>query len=378
MTDGPVRRPRMLLLQHAVYPYRRQLFDKLASAIELTVVFCVSRKPFRRWDTSGMFVDPPFRARVLSHLRLGRLVVNHGLVGELRRGHFDVIVVGVIDLITLPQLALLLLWSFFFRIPVVACEEFFPTPWYLQSRPIVARVAVMARRLVYRRCAAYATWNLRTPDFLRSCGIEDARIFSGPHFYPEPSGTSPPKSRNPTPTFVCIAYLLPRKGLTTLIRAFKRIPGDVALAIAGSGDHETELRRESDGDPRVHFLGHLEDQGKRTLLANAYALVLPTLWDPWGLVVNEALYEGVPVVVTDAAGVAPSIGAAGLVVPAGDEDALHDALSKLLQDRGLRDAMADSARATVADWTLEAQAQPLLDAIRLALASRSGGELARL
>jgi glycosyltransferase involved in cell wall biosynthesis len=362
-------RMRVLLLQHAIYPYRRPLFDELAKTLDLTVVFCVRSKAFRRWDTSRALVDPQFKPLVLPHIRVGPVVLTRGLLRLLRQDRFDVIVIGVIDFITLPQVCLLLLWSWLQRIPLVTCEEFFPTRWYMESRPTIARVAVAMRRFVYRRSSAFATWNPKARDFLVSCGIEESRIFFGPHFYPPTEGTPGPSASGSAPTFVTIAYFLPRKGLLTLVRVFKRIEGDVLLMIAGSGEQEDELRAAGADDPRIQFVGHLDAGPKRSLLASAYAFVLPTLWDPWGLVVNEALYEGVPVVVTDAAGVSPCLAKAGLVVPAGDEQALYDALRLLLEDRLLRDSMAETARSIVAQWTVGAQAQPLLDAIRLALTS---------
>jgi len=372
--SGPGSRPRVLLLQHAIYPYRRPVFEELARSLDLTVLFCVRSKAFRRWETADMLESTAFRARVLPHLRAGPIVVNRGLLGELRRGRFDAVVVGVIDLITLPQVLVLLVAAAVRRTPVVVCEEFFPTSWYLRSRPVVARVALAVRRFVYRRAAAFATWNPKASAYLAECGVPPDRVFSGPHFYPveQPATNSGLQAGPGTRELVSISYLLPRKGLDVLIRAFRAVEGDAALVIAGSGEHERALRATAEGDGRIRFVGHVDGARKAELLAGAYALVLPTLWDPWGLVVNEALAYGVPVVVTDAAGTSACIDGAGIVVPAGDEAALAGALRRLLEDPPLRDELARRAPEVLASWTLEAQCGALEAAVRRALGGAGG------
>ncbi len=52
--------------------------------------------------------------------------------------------------------------------------------------------------------------------------------------------------------------------------------------------------------------------------------MLPTLHDPWGLVINEAMYYGLPVVTTDAAGASDLIDGNGFVVTAGDKEMLKE------------------------------------------------------
>lgn len=360
-------RPRVLVLQHAVYPYRRPLFDLLADAWDLTVVFCVAAKPFRRWDTSSALDGARFRACVLPHVRFGPVVVNRGLLAAIRRQRYDVFVVGVIDLITLPQVLMLLLASRIQGVPLVVCEEFFPTSWYARRR--TARTADAVRRFIYRRTAAFATWNPKAQEYLIACGVNPSHVFSGPHAYPtDDAPPSAPTGR----TFVTLAYFLPRKGIDILIRAFQRVHGDgIRLTIAGGGPAEEALRAVAAGDERISFAGFLNEEGKRELLGDAYAFVLPTQWDPWALVVNEAFAQRVPAVITDAAGVSGVAHGAAIVVPAGDEDALRAAMQRLVDDPTLREELAVETTRVAAQWTFEAQAAPLREAVDLAIARAS-------
>ena len=105
--------------------------------------------------------------------------------------------------------------------------------------------------------------------------------------------------------------------------------------------------------------------------AAADLFAFPTLHDPWGLVVNEAMAFGLPIVATDAAGCAPDlVQGNGLVVPAGNVDALAAALAQLLTDEALRCEMGQRSRAIIADYTVEAACSTFLRAIHHALEKR--------
>jgi glycosyltransferase involved in cell wall biosynthesis len=363
-------RPRVLLLQHAIYPYRRSVFNALSEEVDLTVLFCIAAKSFRRWDTTGVMDGGTFDARVLSSRRLGPFVLNPSLYREATRGEFDALIFGSIDFITLPQVAALAAASRRTGAPLIACEEFFPTPWYLARRPVVTRLGLATRRLVHRRCATFVAWNRRAHRHLLSEGIPERNIFSGPHFYPPPDRVAEPP--NPYPgkrAVVAISYLLPHKGIDVLIAAFRALPHeDAVLVIGGSGDAEPALRAAAAGDDRIHFMGYLDEHAKNAVLAHAYVFVHPTLQDSWGLVVNEALYRGAPVIVSDAAGCAEElVDGNGIVVTAGDQDALTSALARVLDNPDERSAMAARSRAVVERCSLEAMVEPVVRAVQSAV-----------
>jgi glycosyltransferase involved in cell wall biosynthesis len=110
----------------------------------------------------------------------------------------------------------------------------------------------------------------------------------------------------------------------------------------------------------------------RNLYAGSDVLVVPSLptrdfLEPWGLVVNEAFHQGVPVIATDAVGAAAGglvrHEHTGLIVPAGDERALRAALHRLHDDAGLRRALGENARREVAAYTFDAWAQGMSRAL---------------
>jgi glycosyltransferase involved in cell wall biosynthesis len=89
--------------------------------------------------------------------------------------------------------------------------------------------------------------------------------------------------------------------------------------------------------------------------------------EPWGLVVNEAFNQGVPVVATRAVGavmgglVQDEVN--GFVVPEKESDALAIALKRILDDPVLRDSLGENARRSVAEWDYRRNVMGYLQAI---------------
>jgi glycosyltransferase involved in cell wall biosynthesis len=108
------------------------------------------------------------------------------------------------------------------------------------------------------------------------------------------------------------------------------------------------------------------------LYAGSDVVVIPSVptrdfLEPWGLVVNEAFHQGVPVIATAAVGAAAGglvqHERTGLVVPAGDAGALAAALRRLRDDPALRERLGGAARRAVATYTPAAWAAGMARAL---------------
>ncbi len=117
----------------------------------------------------------------------------------------------------------------------------------------------------------------------------------------------------------------------------------------------------------------------RNLYAGSDVVVVPSVptrdfLEPWGLVVNEAFHQGVPVIATDAVGAAAGglvrHERTGLIVPNNDADALRTAIDRLRDDVPLRHRLGAAAREAVAAYTPQAWAEGMSRA--LASAQRKG------
>jgi len=113
------------------------------------------------------------------------------------------------------------------------------------------------------------------------------------------------------------------------------------------------------------FVGFVPD------LSVLASTIIPTGKEPWGLVVNEAMNQGVPVIATDAVGAAAGgllqSGVNGFVVPERDSSALAQALERILTDEDPRKRMSENARHTIATSDNERMVLGFRQAIEYAL-----------
>jgi glycosyltransferase involved in cell wall biosynthesis len=110
-------------------------------------------------------------------------------------------------------------------------------------------------------------------------------------------------------SFIFIGRLIPFKNLPSFMEALEEVNAQVAnpwgLIILGEGEQKTELQQRSTGlSYPVTFINGVSWEEIPTYLAQADALVLPSYSEPWGLVVNEAMACGMPVLVSEKCGCA--------------------------------------------------------------------------
>jgi glycosyltransferase involved in cell wall biosynthesis len=105
---------------------------------------------------------------------------------------------------------------------------------------------------------------------------------------------------------------------------------------------------------RVNFLGFQQPASIPEVFAGADIFVLPSRHDGWGVVVNEALGAGLPIIVSDCVGARDLVedGRNGFVTRAGDADGLVAALLKLAQSAELRKSMGQASAARAVQWGL--------------------------
>jgi glycosyltransferase involved in cell wall biosynthesis len=168
---------------------------------------------------------------------------------------------------------------------------------------------------------------------------------------------------------LCVGRFLPIKGFDVAIDAWREMPTDYSLVLAGGGPEEANYRARvlRYGLRNIFILGFQQAGNLRQLYDAADLLVFPTRGDVWGLVVNEAFARGLPAVTSDRCGAARDLladGTGGMVVPAGDADALADTVLHLLHEERSLTVMAAGALETSREYTIEAMAVRHCDAFR--------------
>ena len=120
------------------------------------------------------------------------------------------------------------------------------------------------------------------------------------------------------------------------------------------------------GLKRVRFLGTLEQDALCKVYAAADVLVLPSRSEAWGLVLNEGMEFGLPVIASDSVGAVPDLlpeEENGFIVPVGDVKALGSALGRLMEDEALRRRMSEASRRIIEGFTPERWAKGVLRAV---------------
>jgi glycosyltransferase involved in cell wall biosynthesis len=212
-------------------------------------------------------------------------------------------------------------------------------------------------------------------------GADPERTFIAPTIPSLPLDTlepTPPRDRDERPfTYLYVGRLVEEKGLRYLVEAIRHVP-HTRLLLAGEGPLREELEATAPAD-RVRLYGHLDWSELQALYREADALVFPSLYDVWGLVVNEALAHGLPVIATDQVGAVDDLiedGVNGLVVPSRSVRALAAAMRDMATwDAERRDRGAALGREKVAWYRPSVAAEIILAACQTADAHfrRNGG-----
>ena len=236
-----------------------------------------------------------------------------------------------------------------------------------------------AKAMFFRRCDGFFCYGSRSKQYVASYGIDPSKIYDGcqsaalAHGYEAVAirahyaGNS--FAADCALRFLYIGRLAEEKGLFDLLEAFARVRQQLpaaSLDLVGSGVLEAELRQRAAQlgiASAVTFLGTKTPDDIGQLLMNSAAMILPSLREPWGLVVNEALSFGCPVVVSDICGCVPELvidGVTGYSFPAGDVGALAQAMTNaqlLSKDRA---AVALRCLDVIAQFTPEHAAAQIL------------------
>lgn len=154
-----------------------------------------------------------------------------------------------------------------------------------------------------------------------------------------------------------VGRLVYEKGVQTVIEAMplimKRIP-NVTFVVAGSGPHLNQLKSLVSAfglDEKVKFVGHMDTDALCAFYKSADLTVVPSLYEPFGMVVLESMAMGTPTIVADTGGLSEIVvhEETGLKFEPGNPDSLSAAMLRILQDDGLAERMTTDAMAYMGD-----------------------------
>jgi glycosyltransferase involved in cell wall biosynthesis len=181
------------------------------------------------------------------------------------------------------------------------------------------------------------------------------------------------------PFILFVGTLEPRKNLVRLVEALARLPGtgkagEATLVLAGAlgWHHEpvSGLARRLGVETRLRHLGKVDDATLATLYTHAEFLVMPSLYEGFGLPILESLSQGTPVLHGDNSSMPEVAGKAGVAVDAFDVDSIAQGMTRLLSDHALLASVASHAREQAARFSWERAARETLAVFEEAAAAR--------
>jgi glycosyltransferase involved in cell wall biosynthesis len=336
------------LVTGVVSPYRREPFRLLGERDRVEVV------AFRE-------AGPAVEGLVVHR------TTQPGAVGLAGSGRYRAVVCGLGGRVALPGSYLAARRA---GVPFVLWATIWAHP-----RSGAHALSYLPTRHLYRAADAVVTYGPHVTAYVAGHRGGDRGIFEAPQ-------AASPHFREPVPAeavaaarasagagkgmllVLFVGRLETEKGVPVLLDAFRTASlGERAvLALAGEGPLAPLL----EGQAGVRGLGRVPESELPALYAAADVLVLPsvptrTFLEPWGLVVNEAMAQGTPVITSDAVGAAAGglvrDGQTGLVVPAGDVRALAARLQVMAANRELRLRLGAAGHDEVARFTPDAWAR---------------------
>ena len=355
----PAVKRRILFLTVIPSPYQQQLFARLAEAdaFDVRVLYYAMGAGDRQWMAPPL---APFET-VMPGTKMGWLgesaYFNPRVVRQIVEADADLFVVSDYSAPT-AQIAMRALalkgktWVFWGEMPGFSSRGRIGTFLRGQLQAPLAQATAIAA-IGNKAVASYQELFPGKP------------VFNIPYFCDlQPYQAARRRAPNEKTGAVSILFsgqLIERKGVDVLIQAFSRVAHNdqnARLILLGGGPERRRFESMVPGPlrDRVDFLGHREPPQVPAIFAMAQVFCLPSRHDGWGVVINEAVGAGLPVVTSDAVGAGHDLvhtGVNGYITRAGDVGALADALGRLVGDARLRARFANASASMAHRWGLD-------------------------
>lgn len=374
-------RRRTLLLTEIISPYRIPVFNALAQnpEIDLKVVFLADTDPgLRRWHVYKDEIRFPYQVLPSWRSRLGKhnLLLNRGVTTFLSAFAPEVILCGGYNY---PASWTALRWAQQHHARFLLWTESTASD-ARDSKMLIERL----KANFLSRCDGFVVPGSASRRYVRSFGVADDQIVIARNavdidFFSHRADTARSdaaaireKLALPERYFLFVGRLVREKGVLDLVKAYGSLSSDirqqVSLVLAGDGPLLPELENliRSNKMSGVRLLGFVHREELPIYYGLADVFVLPTHSDVWGLVVNEAMACGLPIISTDVAGCAEDLlrdGWNGILCGVRDAFQLASAMERLAASQPLRVGMGQNSRNLIRAFSPDACAAGMAEAI---------------
>lgn len=353
---------RVLLLTNLPAPYAVDFFQEFGKRCELTVLFERNTGKGRdaKW-TASQYPQANYKEIYMSGIPVG----NEGafcpsVLRHLSDKQYDIIIIG----------------TYYTPTGMLAIEYL-----NLMKKPFIMKIdggipkedKGLKRRVKQHFIGSAVGWlssGKVTSDYVKRYGASEDRIY----WYPFTSLKGEDILSEPVPEeekqrikkelgikeeriAIAVGQFIPRKGHDVIMRAFSGMDADTGLYIIGGEPTEEYLsiKREASLE-NIHFVEFKTKEALKQYYKAADLFVFPTREDIWGLVVNEAMAHGLPVVSSNNSVAAVELvrdGENGYLIQGETIEEYNHCLRKIFNDKDLRKGMAQSSLRIIKNYTIE-------------------------
>jgi glycosyltransferase involved in cell wall biosynthesis len=358
---------RLVIITEIIAPYRIPVFNALAQhpEIDLRVVFLAKTDPStRQWRVYAEEIRfayeilPSWRTRFKKY----NLLLNQKVAGALRKANPDVIVCGGYNYLASWQA---LRWARRNHVPFLLwCES------TANDHRSGHRMVESLKKNFFDKCDGCVVPGTAAAEYARQMGVSSEHIFIAPNAVDnelfasraDNARRNAPRIRAelnlPAHYFLFSGRLVKSKGVFELWEAYgslnENLRSQFGLVFAGDGPLRSELESiaKSICPGTLRFAGFKQRDELASYYGLADCLVFPTHSDPWGLVVNEAMACGLPVICGQAAGCAADlVKSNGRLIDYRNVDQLVHAMKEVASDAELRRQMSRESLKIISNYS---------------------------
>lgn len=379
---------RLVIVTEIISPYRIPLFNALAEHpdVDLHVIFLAETDPtLRQWRVYkeeirfSYQVLPSWRKQVGRH----NVLLNRGIGAALAGAAPKAILCGGYNYVASWQS---LCWARQRNVPFLLWSE---SNLYEMRRH--NGLTELLKSEFVSRCAAFVVPGTWGREYLQVHKVNEEVIFTAPNAVDNDffSCQATIVRQNPASFlrelglpdryFLFVGRLVREKGVFELLSAYEELDEQVrchvGLVFVGDGSCRADLqqRAASISTGLIKFSGFAHREELAAYYALAEMLILPTYSDTWGLVVNEAMACGLPVILSRAAGCNPDLVKEnwnGLSIAPRDVPSLTLAMHKLATDADLRVTMGSHSCELISRYSPKEWSNSIAGALRMTVGAR--------
>jgi glycosyltransferase involved in cell wall biosynthesis len=354
---------KILIITQLLAYYRVNWFNELGKYAEVNVLYTTDKESTRNENWfSNNFVN--FKCKKLKENRIGKFEICFGVISELKK-EYDII---VLDGYSFPTQILSILFL------KLKNKHFFMNVdggFICENESLIIR---KVKRFLIKSPTYYLSSSKTCDKYLEFYGAASEKIFHH-HFTSlyakellkniidcnEKEILKKQLNISEKKIVVTVGRFIECKGFDVLIKASQYISNDIGVYIIGGEPTEKYIGVvEKYGIKNVHFIGYKNKEKLDDYYKSADLFVFPTRGDVWGLVINEAMACGLPIITTDKCVAGLELvkdNENGYVIKVDDEKELAEKIDVILSDDKTRENMAQNSLEKIKEYTIENMAE---------------------